>query len=131
MFNKGKFSRSENPQKCKNPNKITSFKAWRFLQIIYYIYIYIYIYILSNLVIHTFTFRYSLASMAFPKAKYSVLCTEFPVVRNTLNISSITFKMWQALFYVNSLNFQQWNSNLDIVFQFVLSFKIGIFVFEC
>ena len=27
----------------------------------------------------TFTFWYSLASRAFPKAKYSVVCTEFPV----------------------------------------------------
>ena len=24
--------------------------------------------------------------------------------------------MWPALFYVNSLNFQQWNSNWDIAF---------------
>ena len=31
-------------------------------------------------------------------------------------ILSIKFKMWPALFYVNSLNFQQWNSNWDIAF---------------
>ena len=51
-------------------------------------------------------------------------------VKNTWNISSIKFKMWSALFYVNSLNFQQWNSNLDIIFQFNLRFKIGVFVFR-
>ena len=34
------------------------------------------LYTLGRLVIYTFTFRYSLASRAFPKAKYSVVCTE-------------------------------------------------------
>ena len=38
-----------------------------------------YIYILNNLVIYTFAFRYNLGSRAFPKAKYSVVCAEFPM----------------------------------------------------
>ena len=33
---------------------------------------------LSKLV-HTFTLRYSLASKAFPKTKYSVVCSELPM----------------------------------------------------
>ena len=32
---------------------------------------------MCNLVIYTFTFIYSQARRAFPKAKYSVVCTEF------------------------------------------------------
>ena len=34
---------------------------------------------LSYIVLYTFTFRYSLASRAFGKAKYYVVCTEFPM----------------------------------------------------
>ena len=34
-------------------------------------------YIHSKLVIYTFTFEYSLASGAFPNAKFYVVCTEF------------------------------------------------------
>ena len=34
-----------------------------------------------------------------------------------------------GLIYVNSFNFQQWNSNSNIIFQFVLRFKIGVFAF--
>ena len=94
----------------------------------YEIFCKLYIYTFSKLVIYTFTFWYSLSSRAFPKAKYSVVCTEFPVgskfyfhngkfifpnsfsLINTSNsrkliVSSIKFKMWPALFYVNSLNF--------------------------
>ena len=37
------------------------------------------LYTLSKIVIYTFTFRYSLAGRAFSKAKYYVVCTEFPV----------------------------------------------------
>ena len=36
---------------------------------------------LSKLV-YTFTLRYSLASRVFPEAKYSVVCTEFPIGSN-------------------------------------------------
>ena len=38
------------------------------------------------------------------------------IQKNTLNISSIKFKMWPASFSVNSLNFQQWNSNSHMEF---------------
>ena len=66
---------------------------------------------MCNLVIYTFTFIYSQARRAFPKAKYSVVCTEFPMslkfyfskwktnfpysfsVKNTLDISLIKIKM--------------------------------------
>ena len=50
-------------------------------------------------------------------------------VKNTLDISSIKFKIWPVYFCVNPLNFQQWNSNSRITFQFILRFKIGVFVF--
>ena len=50
-------------------------------------------------------------------------------VKNTLDIWSIKFKMWPVLFSLNSPNFQQWNSNLHIIFQIILRFKTGIFVF--
>ena len=109
------------------------------------------LYTRSKLVTYTFTFRYSLASRTLPKTKYSVICQEFLMASKFYfsqwkihfslfifsekylkvkeifqNISSINFKMWPALFYVNSTNFQQWNSNWDIIFQFVLRFRIGI-----
>ena len=51
-----------------------------------------YIYTLSKLVIYTFTFRYSLASRAFPEAKYSVVCTEFPMG------SKFYFSQWKIHF---------------------------------
>ena len=58
------FQGQRNPQKCKYPNKITSFKAWDLLQIKH---------TPSNFGIYTFPVRYSLASRSFPKAKYSVV----------------------------------------------------------
>ena len=101
-----------------------------------------FIYTVSKLVIYIFTFRYSLTSRVFPQAKYSVVCTEFPV-RSKFHFSQwkihfsrffifidkylkfkeikyfihyIEFEIWPALFYVNSLYFQQWSSNWDIAF---------------
>ena len=51
-----------------------------------------YIYTLSKLVIYFFTFRYSLASRAFLKAKYSVFCTEFSMG------SKFYFSQWKIHF---------------------------------
>ena len=47
---------------------------------------------LSDLVIYTFTFRYSLTRWAFPKAKYSRVCTEFPMC------SKFCFSKWEIDF---------------------------------
>ena len=47
-------------------------------------------YTLSNLVIYTL--RYIPASRAFPKAKYSVVCTEFPMS------SKFYFSKWKIDF---------------------------------
>ena len=63
------FQVQRSPQKYKDPNKIISFKAKNFCKL----------YTLSTLVVYTFTFTYSLASRVFPKAKYSVICREFPM----------------------------------------------------
>ena len=62
------------------------------------------LYTLGRLVIYTFTFRYSLASRAFPKAKYSVVCTEL------LMGSKFYFSQWrihfsQSIFSEKYLNF--------------------------
>ena len=95
---------------------------------------------LSKLV-YTLILRCSLVSRAFPKAKYSLVCREFPVsskvhfsqwkirfsqfifIDKYLNIKEIeyfihyiNFEMWPVLFYVNPLYFQQWNSNWDRIF---------------
>ena len=95
---------------------------------------------LSKLV-YTYNLRYSLASRAFTKAKYSVVCTEFPMglkfhfskwkihfsqfifIDKYLKFKEIEyftlyikFEMWPVLFYVNSLRFQQSISNWDILF---------------
>ena len=70
------FQGQSNPQKYKNPNKIILFKGFLMRFFVNYIYI------LSKLIIYIFTFWYSLASTVFPKAKYSVLCTESPMGSN-------------------------------------------------
>ena len=79
MFTRGKFSRYQsNPQKYKNTNKIIYYKHGELCT-------------LSKLV-YTFTLRYSLASLAFPKATISVVCTEFPVG------SKFHFSQWKINF---------------------------------
>ena len=58
MFTRGKKSKKNQIKLCHN--KHSKLRA------------------LSKLV-HTFTLRYSLASKAFPKTKYSVVCSELPM----------------------------------------------------
>ena len=50
------------------------------------------LYTLSKSVIYTFTFRYSVVSRAFPKAKYSAVCIEFPMG------SKFHFFQWKIIF---------------------------------
>ena len=109
------------------------------------------LYAISKLVIYTFTPRYNVASKAFLKAKYSVLCKEFQrslkfhfsqwkihlsqliFIDKYLKfkeieyfIRHINFKMWLSLFYANFLYYQQWNSNWDIAFfNSSLDLKLG------
>ena len=88
---------------------------------------------LSKLV-YNFNLTYSLASRAYPKAKYSVVCKEFSMgskfhfsqfifIDKYLKFKEIAylihyimFEKWPVLFYVNSFYFQQWDLNWDIVF---------------
>ena len=94
---------------------------------------------LVKFAIYSFTFRYSLASRAFPVAKYSVVWTEFLmdskfnfyrqkiIFPNSFSliytkkfkeiecfVHYIKFEMWSDLFYVNFFYFQRWNSNWGI-----------------
>ena len=65
--------------------------------------------------VYTFSYRYSLASRAFSKAKNSVACAKFPMNFSDkyLNFKEIEyfihyvkFEMRPALYYINFLYFQ-------------------------
>ena len=127
MFTRVKFSRLEESSKIQKYNQnyfIINSKLCTLSKLVY-----------------TLILRCSLVSRAFPKAKYSLVCREFPVSSKFhfsqwkihfskllfsdkyLNIKEIesfihyiNFEMWPVLFYVNPLYFQQCNSNWDRVF---------------
>ena len=104
------------------------------------------IYTLSNLVLYTLLLL-NIVQPAGPFQKPNILwyAQNSQWVRNSIfqNGKLIFPFQWKILgifhplnlkcghpyFYVNSLNFQQWNTNSDITFQFVLRFKIEIFVY--
>ena len=126
MFTRGKFSKYQsNPQKYKNTNKIIYYKHGKLRT-------------LSKLV-YTFTLRYSLASLVFPKATISVVCTEFPVG------SKFQFSQWKINFsqfifidkYLKAKEIEYFSHYIKFVstvelklghsiFQFSLSFKMEI-----
>ena len=56
---KKRFQGQRNPQNCKNPSKITSFKAQTHTHTHTYIYIYIYLYIYVYIYIYIYIYIYT------------------------------------------------------------------------